>query len=331
MASAVQLLPSYRSRYLWLDRERGPVPGPPVRVHQSRDFRRREAAGSASLVDRTWTRIGDPGQGRFHRPDRDRSGADLQSGRGREGERLLQYLPSPRRDASAASRAETASASSAPITAGHTGARASCSISTPDYGYGERFNEDGFYDLLACAEHRQRAGSTSSISIPDAIPLDDYLADAGPMLDAIADQSAVGMEVVRGCHEYEIKANYKLIWREQLRRLPPRPDALELRRLHDARWCRASRLGDEHPWRARSLGNGHACFELRDSDGPAGGAVAAGVGRRGEDRDRSQEDASSETRPGKARADRIASDQSEHGHLSELDHQRSADQCCCAR
>jgi len=80
-----------------------------------------------------------------------------------------------------------------------------------NYGYGERFNEDGFYDLLRVPRIEQRAGFYFVNFDTHAVSLDDYLADAGPMLDAIADQSAVGMEVVRGCHEYEIKANYKLI------------------------------------------------------------------------------------------------------------------------
>ena len=54
----------------------------------------------------------------------------------------------------------------------------------------------------------------------------------GQMLDAIAEQSAAGMEVVRGCHEYEIKANYKLICENSYDGYHLELTHIELRRLH---------------------------------------------------------------------------------------------------
>jgi phenylpropionate dioxygenase-like ring-hydroxylating dioxygenase large terminal subunit len=46
---------------------------------------------------------------------------------------------------------------------------------------------------------------------PDAEPLIDYLAGATYYLDLTADQSAAGMAVTPGSHEYSIKANWKLL------------------------------------------------------------------------------------------------------------------------
>ena len=46
---------------------------------------------------------------------------------------------------------------------------------------------------------------------PEAEPLAEYLADAKYYLDLTADQSAAGMAVTPGSHEYSIKANWKLL------------------------------------------------------------------------------------------------------------------------
>ena len=53
----------------------------------------------------------------------------------------------------------------------------------------------------------------------DAIDLNEYPGDTSDRIDMIADQSAAGLDVINGCHEYYIRANYKLDVREQLRRL----------------------------------------------------------------------------------------------------------------
>jgi p-cumate 2,3-dioxygenase alpha subunit len=46
---------------------------------------------------------------------------------------------------------------------------------------------------------------------PDIVPLDTYLGETKPYLDAVCDQSAAGMEVVSGTQEYSIRANWKLL------------------------------------------------------------------------------------------------------------------------
>ena len=173
------------------------------------------------------------------------------------------------------------------------------------FGYGERFNENGFYDLQRVPQIAQRAGFYFVNFDKDAIPLDEYLADAGPMLDAIADQSAAGMEVVRGCHEYEIKANYKLICENSY-------DGYHLDITHSSfvdymrtmvRGIPVAQMNIKGS--ARSLGNGHACFELEI---PTGRPVAQWLPVWG-DAAKVAIDAKKqelEARLGKARADSIS-------------------------
>jgi p-cumate 2,3-dioxygenase alpha subunit len=173
------------------------------------------------------------------------------------------------------------------------------------FGYGERFNENGFYDLQQVPQIAQRAGFYFVNFDKDAIPLDDYLSDAGPMLDAIADQSAAGMEVIRGCHEYEIKANYKLICENSY-------DGYHLDITHSSfvdymrtmvRGIPVSQMNIKGS--ARSLGNGHACFELEI---PTGRPVAQWLPVWG-DAAKVAIDAKKqelEARLGKARADSIS-------------------------
>jgi p-cumate 2,3-dioxygenase alpha subunit len=46
---------------------------------------------------------------------------------------------------------------------------------------------------------------------PDVQPLVDYLAGARDFLDVICDQSEDGMAIVKGTHEYSVRANWKLL------------------------------------------------------------------------------------------------------------------------
>ena len=46
---------------------------------------------------------------------------------------------------------------------------------------------------------------------PDAISLNDYLADAKTIIDLVADQSEEGMAVLGGSHLYSMRANWKLL------------------------------------------------------------------------------------------------------------------------
>jgi p-cumate 2,3-dioxygenase alpha subunit len=128
-------------------------------------------------------------------------------------------------------------------------------------GYDARFNEDGFYNLGRVPRLEQRAGFWFVCMDPGAPALDDYLAGAGPALDEIAAHSAAGLRVVRGCHEYEIKANYKLICENSY-------DGYHLNITHASyvdymRTMVKGLTAIDIRGGARSLGNGHACFELR--------------------------------------------------------------------
>src|SRR5690606_35650285 len=46
---------------------------------------------------------------------------------------------------------------------------------------------------------------------PDCVDLRSYLAEATTYRDLACDQSLVGMEILRGTHEYSIRADWKLL------------------------------------------------------------------------------------------------------------------------
>jgi benzoate/toluate 1,2-dioxygenase alpha subunit/p-cumate 2,3-dioxygenase alpha subunit len=89
--------------------------------------------------------------------------------------------------------------------------------------------------------------------------LSDYLAGAKEYLDLIADQSEVGMEIVRGTQMHGAKANWKLMIENSL-------DLYHFRALHKRYVGYMESLGTHAPRErggfARSLGNGHAVNEL---------------------------------------------------------------------
>jgi p-cumate 2,3-dioxygenase alpha subunit len=129
------------------------------------------------------------------------------------------------------------------------------------FGYNDRFNEDGFYNLSRAPRLEQRGGFWFVSFDPDIVSLNDYLAHAGPLLDEFQEHSAAGLRVVRGCHEYEIKANYKLICENSY-------DGYHLNLTHASyvdymKTMVKGLQAIDIRGRARSLGNGHACFELR--------------------------------------------------------------------
>lgn len=78
-------------------------------------------------------------------------------------------------------------------------------------GYGDRFNEDGRYDLLRVARLESYRGLWFINFNPKAISLVQYLSGAKDVLDMIMDQTEVGHTVIGGKHEYTIKANYKYL------------------------------------------------------------------------------------------------------------------------
>jgi p-cumate 2,3-dioxygenase alpha subunit len=304
MVAALQSPQSYRSRYLWLDRERGrflvhrsAYTSPEVfEIEQRRILRRSwivlghesEVRNKGDFIVRTvidreliFNRDVDGKVNAFFNTCRHRGTAICREPRGNRKRFVCPYHGWAYR-------------SSGELFDQHA-----------SYGYGEQFNEGGFYDLKRVPRIEQRAGFYFVNFDPDAVPLDDYLADAGPNLDAIAEQSAVGMEVVRGCHEYEIKANYKLICENSY-------DGYHLELTHSSyvdymrtmmRGVPISEMNIHGS--ARSLGNGHACFELEI---PTGRPVAQWLPVWGEEA-RSAIEAKKqelEARLGKARADRIA-------------------------
>ena len=142
------------------------------------------------------------------------------------------------------------------------------------------------------------------------------------MLDSIADHSATGMQVVRGCHEYEIKANYKLICENSYDGYH-----LDLTHMSYVDYMKTMVKGlttIDIRGRALSLGNGHACFELRI---PTGRPVAQWLPVWGEEA-RLEIEAKKrelEQRLGRGKGGAPRQRESQHGDFSQFDHQRSAD------
>lgn len=80
-----------------------------------------------------------------------------------------------------------------------------------DYGYPDNFNDDGTYNLKAVPQIAQRSGFWFVNFDDKSGPLDAFLGDAADRIDMMGQHSAAGLEVIRGCHEYHIRANYKLM------------------------------------------------------------------------------------------------------------------------
>ena len=304
MVAAIQSPQSLRSRFLWLDREHGrflvhrsAYTSPEVFEEEKRRILRRswvalghesEVRNKGDFITRTvidreliFNRDVDGNVNAFYNTCRHRGAAICREPRGNRKRFVCPYHG-------------WAYKSSGELFDQHS-----------TFGYGERFNDGGFYNLTSVPKIAQRAGFYFVNFDADAIPLDEYLADAGPMLDAIAEQSAVGMEVVRGCHEYEIKANYKLICENSY-------DGYHLDITHSSyvdymrtmmRGVPVSQMKIQGG--ARSLGNGHACFELEI---PTGRPVAQWLPVWGDEARVAIEAKKEElvARLGKAKADRIS-------------------------
>ena len=80
-----------------------------------------------------------------------------------------------------------------------------------EYGYPDNFNEDGAYNLHAAPHVAQRGGFYFVNFDGAAGSLDSFLGDAADRIDMMAQHSAAGLQVIRGVHEYHIRANYKLM------------------------------------------------------------------------------------------------------------------------
>ncbi len=137
------------------------------------------------------------------------------------------------------------------------------------YGYPEAFGSDGAYDLVPVPRIAQRRGFWFVNFDADAVALDDYLGAAGDRIDLIADHSAAGLEVINGCHEYAIRANYKLMCENSY-------DGYHLNVTHASYVDYMKVVAAGIKWegatnRSRALTHGHACFEM---DIPAGRPIA---------------------------------------------------------
>lgn len=82
-------------------------------------------------------------------------------------------------------------------------------VSMPDdTSYGPNFERP---NLGAPAKVDSYRGFVFLSFDPDIVDLPTYLAGAKDYLDLVCDQSAVGMAVLEGTHEYSVKANWKLL------------------------------------------------------------------------------------------------------------------------
>ncbi|ALL79308.1 p-cumate dioxygenase (plasmid) [Pseudonocardia sp. EC080610-09] len=82
-------------------------------------------------------------------------------------------------------------------------------VSLPDdASYGPDFDRPG---LAAPAQVDSYRGFVFVCFDPEAPDLRTYLAGATEFLDLVCDQSAVGMQVLEGTHEYSVNANWKLL------------------------------------------------------------------------------------------------------------------------
>jgi benzoate/toluate 1,2-dioxygenase alpha subunit len=79
-----------------------------------------------------------------------------------------------------------------------------------DSGYSECFNKEGSHDLKKLARFESYRGFLFGSLNPDVLPLADFLGGAAKIIDMIVDQSAEGLEVLRGSSTYTFQGNWKL-------------------------------------------------------------------------------------------------------------------------
>lgn len=138
-----------------------------------------------------------------------------------------------------------------------------------EYGYPENFNSDGSYNLRPVPRLEQRGGFYFVNFDGEAASLDDFLGDAADRIDMMAEHSAAGLEVIHGCHEYSIRANYKMMCENSF-------DGYHLQPTHQSyfEYQKSQMKGLEMRkpgGRCVSLGNGHATVE---TDVQAGRPIA---------------------------------------------------------
>ena len=77
-------------------------------------------------------------------------------------------------------------------------------------GYPESFNKDGSHDLTKIARFENYRGFLFGSLKEDVKPLSEHLGEAAKIIDLIVDQSADGLEVLRGSSTYVYDGNWKL-------------------------------------------------------------------------------------------------------------------------
>jgi p-cumate 2,3-dioxygenase subunit alpha len=118
----------------------------------------------------------------------------------------------------------------------------------------------------------------------DSPSLTDYLADARYLIDLVADQSVSGMQIVRGTHNYSMRANWKLLMENSC-------DGYHGFTVHQTYFEMMMNLGvtpglatNQGNGRGHELGNGHAVAESPELGMPlmSEEILAATTQRRGE-------------------------------------------------
>lgn len=79
-----------------------------------------------------------------------------------------------------------------------------------DAGYPESFNKDGSHDLKKVARFESYRGFLFGSLNADVQPLTEFLGESTKIIDMIVDQSADGLEVLRGSSTYTFDGNWKL-------------------------------------------------------------------------------------------------------------------------
>lgn len=79
-----------------------------------------------------------------------------------------------------------------------------------DAGYPECFNKEGSHDLKKVARFESYKGFLFGSVNENVAPLAEFLGEAGKIIDMIVNQSADGLEVLRGASTYTFEGNWKL-------------------------------------------------------------------------------------------------------------------------
>ena len=169
--------------------------------------------------------------------------------------------------------------------------------------YPEDFNADGSANLVPVPRIDSYRGFWFICFDRNVQSLSDYLAGAKEWIDIVADQSEVGMTLVGGTQEYQIRANWKLLTENSI-------DGYHAINTHATyvdylKNSQGSMSPVPFEGTGYDLGNGHAVIEYR---APWGRPVAQWIPLWGEDGRRELDEVYARLvqRFGKERADRIA-------------------------